>query len=202
MKSYTKNKMTENKIKTNQEERQYKVFIGTSYLTDSVADFESPEDLFKQSLLYGYDINNLHGIKFLNTPKKNIVRLITRENNPDIRINEVIDNDLAIVGSTEGPEEKVRSIMGSGLVVARYSIFYGGPSGYTSNSPESSGYSLDLPKVVGCAVQLMTNDNFLEALVSREEARIRNAIEELNKGKESAPIRVTPYLSEALKVRR
>jgi hypothetical protein len=48
----------------------------------------------------------------------------------------------------------------------------------------------------------MTNDNFLEALVSREETRIRNAIEELNKGKESAPILITPYLSEALKVRR
>ncbi|MFA5724608.1 MAG: hypothetical protein WC979_10220 [Candidatus Pacearchaeota archaeon] len=194
--------MTQNQQKTNQEERQYKVFVGTSYLTDSVADFESPEELLKQSLLYGYDINNLHGIKFLSTPRKNTVRLITRENSPDIRIREVIDNDLAIVGSTESSEERVHSIMGSGLIVARYSIFYGGPSGYTSSSPESSGYSLDLPKVVGCAVQLMTDDNFLEALVSREETRIRNAIEQLNKGKESAPILITPYLAEALKVRR
>jgi hypothetical protein len=194
--------VTETKSKTHGRTKEYKIFVGTSYLTDSVSDFECPIDFLEQSLFFGYDPDNLNGIKFLQTPKKNIVKLSTRENSHDITTRNVINHDLAIVSSTESVEERVSLMKGSGLVVARYSIFYGESSGYTGNLPKSSGYSLDLPKIVGCAVALMTDDNFLEALVSREEARIKNAIEELNRGKELATILITPYLTEALKINR
>jgi len=191
-----------NTKQSQEKQKPFRIFIGTPYLTEGIEDYKCPIEMLQQMALYGYDPNNLHGVEFLKTPKNNIVKLSTEENSKDMLISDVVNHDLAIVGSAKSVEERVQMIRGSGLVVARYSIFYGKPSGYTGNSPESTGYSLDLPKVVGCATTLMTDDNFLEALVSREETRIRSAIAELNKGKESAPILITPYLSKALEVER
>ena len=189
-------------MKTQKKPKEYRVFVGTPYLTEGIEDYKCPIEMLQQMALYGYNPNNLHGVELLKTQGNNIVRLTTQENGKGALISDAAEHDLAIVGSVERVEERVQSLKGSGLIVARYSIFYGKPSGYTGRSPEEIGYSLDLPKVVGCAVALMTDDNFLEALVSREEARIKDAIAELNKGKESAPILITPYLSEALRVER
>jgi len=187
---------------TESKAKEYKVFLGTGYLTEGLESFKCPAEFLTQALEYGYDPNNLHGMEFLQTPRGNIIRLSTRDNSQNITLREIAEHDFAIAGSTKPNEEKVLDLKCSGLVVARYSIFYGGPSGYSDRSPEDGGYSLDLPKVVPAAVALMTNDDFLEAIVSREEARVRDAIAKLNVGHENAPVLITPFLSEALRIRK
>jgi hypothetical protein len=185
--------------------KEYKVAVLTPYLTQGIDSFKCPMEFIEQ-LSFGYDPFNLSGLKFLQTSKKNIVTIKSAQYDGTWRcktmFENVKDSDLIISGSTEAGEEEVRSFKGSGLVVARFSIFYGGNSDYTGSSPESAGYSLDLPKSVGCAVALLTNDNCLEAIASREEVKVRAAIAELNKGHEQAPVLITPYLAEALKTLR
>lgn len=201
-----KMKMNSDQKQEQAKPKEYKVSILTPYLTEGLEQFECPFDAIENIALFGYDPINLNGLKFLQTDKKNIVTINSPEykgqKRYSVRFNEIRDSDLAITGATEPSEDEVRSFRGSGLVVARFSIFYRNRNGYTNSTPEDAGYSLDLPKAVGCAVALITNDNFLEALVSREEARIRDAVADLNKGKESAPILITPYLSQALKIPR
>ena len=182
--------------------REYKVFVGTPYLTDGIEDYKCPIEMIEQMVFAGYDPKNLNGVQLLKTSKGNIVRLSTKETNPNATLREIASHDFAIAGSTEPVEERVLNLKSSGLVVARYSMFYSKPSGYSGRTPEQGGYSLDLPKVVGCAVTLMTNDNFLEALVSREETKIKQAIADLNQGHESAPILITPYLAKALEIQK
>ena len=60
--------------------------------------------------------------------------------------NDTKNLNFAIAGCTVPGEMEVRDLKGSGLVIARYSIFYGAPSNYTGNLPEDCGYSLDMPK--------------------------------------------------------
>ena len=182
-----------------------RVAVISNYLTENFAESERykerPEALQRQIEKYGYDPKNLNGVSAILTPKKRLVMLYAPNQDPT-NFDIVRASDLAIYGSTEWAEDEVASLKNSGVVVARYSIFYGKESGYSGRKPEEGGYSLDLPKAVGCAASLITNDNCLEALASRDEARIRDAIGKLNVGHEGAPVLITPFLSEALKIQR
>ncbi|MBW2964570.1 hypothetical protein KY363_03860 [Candidatus Woesearchaeota archaeon] len=150
--------------------KQVIVAVFTPYLTQSLADLETP----------GFSVR-------LDKPRDHISR------GPAECI-------LGIHGSTEPAEETVAELKGSGLIIARYSIFYGGPSKYTGNYPEDTGYALDLPKNVSTVKAFLTDDEVLDALVLREEARIRQAIDGLNKTLQQ-PVLITPFLEEALRVR-
>jgi hypothetical protein len=143
---------------------------------------------------YGYDPANLHGVRFLRTESGRLVKLDTAE---DHESRMPTDSLMAIAGSTESAEDNIRGLRGTGLIVARYSIFYGGPSGYTGRTPEQGGYALDIPKKVETAKALITDDAVIDALVAREADKIREAIGELNK-RLNVPVLVTPYLEEAL----
>ena len=107
---------------------------------------------------------------------------------------------MIIAGSTEPREREVLSMKGSGLIIARYSIFYGGPSNYTGRYPEIGGYSLDIPKDMKAVIELITDVDFLDSIVEREAEKIRLSIEQVNK-RIDRPILVTPYLEKALSSR-
>ena len=177
------------------------VALLTPYLAETIDDMEkdgrSKEYIQNQIEKYGYNQNNFEGVKYLETPKR-VVRLETVD---DHESKGPCDVNLAIQGSTENGERQVSGFKGTGLIVARYSIFYGGPSNYTGNYPEDAGYSLDFPKKVEAVKAFLTDDNVLDAIVAREEDKIRDAIDSLNKKLEK-PVLVTPYLAEALKARR
>ncbi|MBN2458897.1 hypothetical protein JXB28_01305 [Candidatus Woesearchaeota archaeon] len=104
---------------------------------------------------------------------------------------------LAISGCTERGEDEVRGFRGSGIIFGRYSIFYGGCSDYTGFAPADSGYALDIPKRVDVVKRMLTDDDLLEALVLREERKIKAALDDISKGFDR-PILVTPYLKKAL----
>ena len=139
----------------------------------------------------------------LEAPKQNFFGDINQE---------IIDNgirsipsyaDLVIAGSDQASEKLVSDFrihsknIGLRVPVARYSTFYGKPSGYSEMLPEEIGYSLDIPKDISAVRSLITNDLVLEALSLKDENRIRSSLDELNKGLER-PILVTPFLHEAL----
>jgi len=106
---------------------------------------------------------------------------------------------LVIAGSTEPGEDEVEGLKGTGLVVARYSMFYGGPSGYSGRSPGDGGYALDIPKDVGVVRDLLTDDNVLDALVARELGGLVGALDSFNQGR-IQPVLATPYLETALSI--
>jgi hypothetical protein len=106
---------------------------------------------------------------------------------------------LVIAESTPRGEDDVYAMRWTGMIVARYSRFYGKQSGHFGMPPEEIGYALDIPKNVATVEQLLNNQPILEALVAREEQEIRQSIERLN-GQLPEPILVTPYLSEALRI--
>lgn len=143
---------------------------------------------------YSYNPTNFHGMKFVKTGNGRLVKLDTKDDFVSKGPDDVL---LAIHGSTEAAEEDVRGWRGTGLIVARYSIFYGGPSKYTGRTPEESGYAFDIPKKVEAARALITDDAVIDALIAREADRIRGAIEGLNRKLEQ-PVLVTPYLEKAL----
>ncbi len=165
----------------------------------------------------GYDPNNFKGIKQFETPK-HVVLLETAENHtldhPTLAhlciaggngITTTLDSretDLFTIFSLHfiPAEKKVMRMGESGLIIARYSISYGGKSG-AGYAPEQAGYSLDIPKKVPVVKAFITDDRVLDALVSREEAKIRSAVKHFNKGR-SEPVLVTPFLREALRVRK
>ncbi|MCX6709249.1 MAG: hypothetical protein NTW67_06415 [Candidatus Woesearchaeota archaeon] len=109
--------------------------------------------------------------------------------------------DFAIAGQSTLGEMEVYVLKGSGLIVARYSKFYPGNSEYTHSSPERAGYSLDIPKKEYVVKDFLSNDRVLEALLSRNEERIEFAVDVFNRWR-SAPVLITPYLKEALRVKR
>jgi len=175
------------------DKRTFNAKIITPYLYENMREECTEEYVQKQIEYFEYDPNNLGGIKFLET-NRFIVNLNTRTNcskaNPD----------LIIIGSAGVSEDEVEMLKPSGILVARYSIFYGGPSSYTGNTPEEGGYSLDLPKSVATSKALLTHDGVLESILEREESKIRDAVENLNKTIEK-PVLITPFLAKALKAR-
>lgn len=172
------------------------VALFTPYLYESLGHMKSElseKEVKDQIEKYGFDPANFNGEKFLLTPKHKVVL-----ETPDDHASEGPDDvALAIFGSTKRGEASVRTLKGSGLITARFSIFYGGPSKYTGSTPEDAGYALDMPKDVETVRKFLTNEAVLDAIVSREDKRIREAIDELNKELEQ-PVIVTPYLERAL----
>jgi len=191
------------------------VAIVTSYLTD---DFEAEyvkeksacqgcqekctcgksvddvaAEVERQKQKYGYDPNNFKGTRYLETPNF-IVMLETPEEH---EIENPLFADFAIFGSTMQKEEMAMKAKGSGLIIARYSIFYGSKSNYSGNTPQEGGYSLDIPKKVASAKALIMHEPFLEAILERDEVKIMDSIEGLNQTLEQ-PVLVTPYLATAL----
>ncbi|MBU2523096.1 MAG: hypothetical protein KKE23_02280 [Nanoarchaeota archaeon] len=199
------NKFSEKKI--------YVVSISTPYLTDTLKTLEEAYTLFPEEMpkgmkpleaakiqqkKYGFDPKNLHGQDRVNTKKGNVVMLSTLEKTV---LPCKVFADLDISGCNEPSEHNVQELKGSGLLVARYSIFYGGNSKYTGSSPQDSGYSLDIPKNPKTVKALLQNDSFLEAIMSRDGSMILRSLGKLNKKLEQ-PILVTPYLEEALEVEK
>jgi hypothetical protein len=183
----------------NEQKNPVKVAILTPYLTERL---ENVPDVEEQIIGFGYDPDNLSDTKKINTPNNTV--LIA---SPDYIINMRGDIDpskleganLVIAGSTEAGEDEVKSLKGSGLIVARYSIFYGGVSDYTGNSPAVTGYSLDIPKGVQFVKALLTDDATLDAIVEKDTQKIKDALTELNK-KITTPILTTEYLDEVVNV--
>ena len=85
----------------------------------------------------------------------------------------------------------------SGVVIARYSIFFGGPSTYTGRTAEEAGFSLDIPKDVATVEKLLTNDSFLDGIAQRDEGLVKEGLREINSELEREII-ATPFLSQAL----
>jgi hypothetical protein len=169
-------------------ERPVKVAIFTPYLTDRAPDYGT----------WAYEAAEIPD-KF--KTKKRQVYLEFRFSNGGKRNVDAKIADLVIAGCTPAGEKEVSNLCKSGTIVARYSKYYGKPSGHTGKKPEQSGYSLDLVKRSNYVEALLQNDWFLDGLVEREERKIRNAISGLNLGSWE-PIIITPYLAEALKVKR
>jgi len=183
--------------KTEKTPRIVKVAVLTPYLTRDLSDRYDDQYLQIQKEKFGYDPNNFKDTSELST-KKFRVLLETTQNHT---LGSPTLADLCIIGMDERSEKEITGFKGSGLVVVRYSAFYGGTSRYTGNSPEESGYSLDLPKKVAVVKALITNDKFLDALVKRELKKIQTALTAFNKT-QPEPVLITPYLAEALKVPR
>lgn len=178
------------------------IFIGlsTPYLTKDQASFveKCPTDLEDQIKRCGWDPNNLSGVRVLDSGKYNVI-LVDPEYAKEIGKTSPKDVDLLVAGSTPNIEANTTSLMGSGLIVARYSCFYPGASKYTGCYPDTTGYSLDIPKKVEIVKSLLTNGGFLDSIIARDEMQIRKAVHELNRTLEE-PVLVTRYLSEALKI--
>lgn len=184
--------------------REYQISVLTPYLSEGVKAF-STINLETQKKEYGFDPNNLNGIRELRTDKGSLVKIWAPEYRgtarQDARLIELDCSDLIIASSTEPGEDEVEGFKGSGLVFARFSIFYGNKSGYSGRTPEQGGYSLDIPKHVQTVRSMLTIESVLEALAARNEQEIRKSLDELNKTL-SRPILITPYLEQALSVRR
>lgn len=165
----------------------------TPYLYDSIEKLNrifSQEGVAEQKQKYGFDENNLAGVKQVETKKYEVIL------RPKVDLFRM-PSDLVISGCTEYLEREVRKMKGSGILFARYSIFYGSPSEYTDRRPEDSGYAFDIPKSVETVKKLITCDALLEGILAREEKKIVKAVEGLNKGLAS-PVLITPYLRTAL----
>ncbi|MBW3016538.1 hypothetical protein KY309_02920 [Candidatus Woesearchaeota archaeon] len=172
--------------------RLFNAAIVTPYLYENLEDEGYARDYIeKQIERFGYDPQNLNGTKFLETDRF-FVKLHTKQDHTHDK------PDLVVIGSAGNSEHIVERMKPSGIIVARYSIFYGGPSDYTGNSPEEGGYSLDLPKSVALVKAMLTHNGVLESILERDEGRIRSALDDLN-SKVSQPVLVTPFLAEALR---
>ncbi len=171
------------------EKKTINIEIWTPYLTENVAEKYGAEFEEEQMRLFGYDPKGIIGKSKIITPR-NIV-LIEKEEGLVER------PDFIIAGCTLSREETVESLKGSGLLIARYSIFYGGASDYSSNYPNESGYAFDIPKKPDVVKSLLKHDDFLEAIVAREESKIRSAVDKFNETIER-PVLITDYLAEAL----
>jgi hypothetical protein len=184
------------------------VTIGTPYLYQSLDDVINKKgilEVLKQSVLYGYDPDNLSNTNLIITPGERIVRLHSLNSSEEaFNIGNVVSSDLVIVGNTEGAEEGIKLLAGdcginTGSIIARYSIFYGGPSQYTGNEPGDVGYSLDIPKDTSTVKKMLNDDYFLESILERNEDAIVDSIDRLNKNLDQ-PILITSYLPKALEI--
>ncbi len=177
-------------MKTKVERLEIRIGILTPYLARSLDELE-PIEQFEQMILFRAEPDNLKDDNYLETPKFRV----KLEKQPE----GITPPPLIIIGSTRQSEVDVSSIRDNfpQVIIARYSIFYDGPSGYTGVPPEQTGYSLDLPKSVEVAKKLLMHDGFLEALVKRNLAEIRNALIDINRNVEQ-PILTTPRLETAL----
>ncbi len=168
------------------------VSILTPYLTEDMSAFYDPAEVAAQKMFYGYEEDNLQG-----TERMEADDLEVRINTPYGHERRARRDDLLVVGNNPESEDLVREFKGTGLLVARYSTFYGAPSGYTGRTPEEIGYSFDVPKRVATAAAFLTDEPTLEGILHRDENEIRDAVGELNEDLHR-PVLVTDYLAEAL----
>jgi len=187
-----------------QTRRQMKIAILTPYLTESARSVESwysKKFLEEQEEKYEFDPNNLSDVDGVRLPRLNVqIKSANPQGYVDDVLNLARNSDFVITGSARGTEGEVMSLKGSGVLVARYSIFYGGPSNYTGRRPEDGGYAFDIPKNTDTVRKLLTEQPFLEAILDRDEERIRTALHGLNMQLQGRPVLATPYLTEALMV--
>lgn len=193
IKDKSEQKIDENDQKRNR--RIIEVALLTPYLTLGPSDFPSGS-LKVEIERYGYNSQNFKDVERIITPEFCVLINKSQRFYHDLPIK----GDLVIAGSAEDSEEVINRIHGSGLIVARYSIFYGGNSRYTNQSPAQGGYALDIPKNHGTVEQFLNNDKMLDALITRDEKKIRSALDGLN-ATLAQPILATSYLSEALEIR-
>lgn len=187
--------------------KPYLISISTPYLVETVKNIKeyysskgrNPKTgLSDQIIKYGFNSKNLSGKDHIITKKGNLVLLSTDEKSI---IPCKVFADLEISGCTENSEREIRELKGSGLLVARYSIFYGGNSRYTGSTPQDAGYSLDIPKDPKIVKALLKNDSFLEAILERDGSKILNSLGKMNK-KLDRPVLVTPYLEQTLEIEK
>jgi hypothetical protein len=174
----------------------FKAGIMTPYLLESLDQLrsgETEEYVQAQIKKFGYDPNNLNGMKVIETPG----HIVSIESPEHHTTQSPKDCDMIVIGCAGNCEDMVRSARNSGILFARYSVFYGGVSKYSNEMPEATGFSLDIPKRVDAVKAMLTHDELLEAIVTREEAKIVAALDSLNK-KLTEPILATPYLKTAL----
>ncbi len=186
---------------TIENKRMIKVGIKTPYLYENMIEEGNSEDYVKKQIeKFGYDPENLLKESKIKAGKYD-VELLTgiKECCPAHFIEDITNPnlDFVIIGSTEGIEMAVKESMGSGVLFARYSTFYGKESRYSGLTPEKTGYSFDIPKNPKTVRQLLSNERTLEAILSGSQTRIENAIAKLNTEFES-PILITSYLPVAL----
>ncbi|MBW2993504.1 hypothetical protein KY317_02935 [Candidatus Woesearchaeota archaeon] len=184
-----------------QETMKVKVALLTPYLFQTVQDLESRYDLgevFNQIVHFGYQPDKIIRDKEITDGK----RIVMIDRPKDLTTLALLDccagADLVISGSADDAEDFVlRFLKDTGLIVARFSIFYRGPSRYTGMAPEDTGYALDIPKDPDAVKALLTHGMFLDGLVKREEAQMRVALECLST-RLPKPILATPYLTKCL----
>src|SRR3989338_4305465 len=175
-----------------------RVDIHTSYLTDNYGATLSTEEFKKQVKYERLEQENLRDTSVFTTPHFEVRVVKSKEDCARENSTGLVPH-LAIVGSTREKEaltEKLTNIM-PGLIIARYSVFYGGPSKYTGTLPQYTGYSLEIPKRVETVRTLLTNEGFLKALLTRDIYQMREAISAINKVLEE-PILETPRLEYIL----
>ena len=194
-------------------EKERTVAILTPYLSEnlpSVLEKRNGLDrLICQIVEYGYDpIRNFSRVDKIKT-KKDTLRLIYPNYGQELMTTRqdmlycatAQSNILSIMGSTEDSEDLAVQLKGSGILIGRYSIFYGKNSEYTKRSPSQSGYSFDIPKNPDAVLRMLQEDEFLDAVEQKNKSKIESALENINKGLVS-PILTTKYLKEALNINR
>lgn len=174
----------------------FRVLMLSTYLTKYSKEIK-PERL-ESWIKHGYEPKNFAGVERLKTDKgREVVLLNPNEDTSILLFNEIAD--FAISGSTENNEFGVAILSGSGLPIARYSIFYGKESGYTGRKPENGGYSLDIPKKTEAVQSLLQYDQFAEAILERNTNKVKIALNEFNKEREQ-PVIETSFLEKCLSI--
>ena len=192
------------------------VWITTPYLTKSEFEmedlFNSPEDFQFQRDIAGYNSENFHSTKEIHTPRKRITIVKNKEEanqvyrtaNPALgefssftvkQVLQCIDRKpiICIASSARDAESSVYCENDTGIIHARYSMFYGGPSGYSGRTAAQGGYALDIPKLVKTVKDLFLNDDLTDALESRDLGTIYEALGRFN-FKRDLPIIATEFL--------
>jgi len=189
----------------NNRKREVRVAVLTPYLAGDILKMGFSEEFVKdQTERFGYDPDNLQDVKMITTPDRKVILDSPPMRGPAVSGVEIAKTimlpspaDLVIVGGNPHMEALVSSMRGSGIVVARYSIFYHGPSRLTGAEPEDAGYAIDIPKSPKIARALISDDRFLDALVARDAPAVRSALESLTE-RINERIKATPYLEAVL----
>jgi len=174
------------------DKKTYQVAIMANYLEGNLRNLDGKKST---SLMDRDEFNkNIFKPDIYQTNDDNVVHIMPHANLINLKWKKA---DMAITGSDSYRERDVRNFRGNGLVIGRYSMFYGKPSKYSGMRPGDSGYALDIPKEPHIVRSLLKFDPVLDAIVNKDSDGVRSALDELNKYI-GIPILATPYLDEAL----
>ena len=184
---------------------EIKVAIITPYLTEVFEQREMSKEEFEfQTTIAGYKSGMLLTEKAIETDFFLVKPWMPKgySNNASTRkhfLATIQDKpDLVIAGSSPDGELEVGTVMGSGLLVARYSMFFGGPSLYTGLMPQDMGYALDIKKDPEVVQRMLKDDCVLEAILKQSVKGMSEAVEKFNKGT-TPDLLVTAYLAQVFK---